>query len=66
MALGSLITCVKSNKLSPQIKVKCLLDISRGMKFLHDGSLMHRDLKCENVLMCSLDAKAAVNCKITG
>ena len=64
--MGSLVSCLKSGKLFPDLKVKCLLDISRGMLFLHESSLMHRDLKGENILMCSLDTTATVNCKITG
>lgn len=66
MSLGNLICCVKAGKITPLLKTKCLLDISRGMLFLHEASMIHRDLKGENILMASLDISAVANCKITG
>lgn len=65
MSLGNLICCVKAGKITPLLKTKCLLDISRGMLFLHEASMIHRDLKGENILMASLDISAVANCKIT-
>ena len=36
------------------------------MAFLHNASLLHRDLKTDNLLVYSLDESAPVNCKISG
>lgn len=32
-------------------KLKYLLDIARGMQYLHKSDIMHRDLKAENILV---------------
>lgn len=78
MELGSLHNAIREYEFSYALKLHCLLDVSRGMNFLHQSSLLHRDLKpgiynrsiekkrkTDNVLMKSLDVKAPVCCKIT-
>ena len=39
------------------MKVKCLLDISSAMCYLHNESIMHKDLKPENVLIVSMNPR---------
>ncbi|KAH3760315.1 tyrosine protein kinase [Pelomyxa schiedti] len=63
--LGSLTTCMKTHSFSSTLKIKCLLDTARGMRFLHHSAILHRDLKSDNILMSSLDPEAQVNCKIS-
>ncbi|KAH3744246.1 protein serine/threonine kinase [Pelomyxa schiedti] len=65
LKLGSVRECMKSHPFSLGLKLKCLLDCSRGMNFLHQSNLTHRDIKPDNLLMFSLDITASVNCKIT-
>eukprot|EP01106_Pelomyxa_sp_JSP_P002381 TRINITY_DN13626_c0_g1_i2.p1 TRINITY_DN13626_c0_g1~~TRINITY_DN13626_c0_g1_i2.p1 ORF type:complete len:409 (-),score=50.19 TRINITY_DN13626_c0_g1_i2:488-1714(-) len=43
--LGNLNSCVQKKQLSLPLKIKCLLDCCRGMSFIHQSSLLHRDLK---------------------
>jgi hypothetical protein len=52
MEKGSLDNLLYSNKLRNfEDKIKCLLEIAQGMRFLHEKGIMHRDLKPQNVLV---------------
>jgi len=65
IAYGSLTSCMTKHRFTMPLKVKCLLDCALGMAYLHENSILHRDLKTENLLVASLDPTAEVNCKIT-
>jgi len=41
--------------LSLLFRLKALLDISDAMQFIHNNHFIHRDLKTENALVCSLE-----------
>jgi hypothetical protein len=65
--LGNLFAVVKNRKdtFSPLLKVKVLLDCAKGMNVIHQASVIHRDLKPDNLLMVSFDPRAPVCCKIS-
>jgi len=63
--LGSLSTAYKEYILSAYMRCRFMLDVARGMKYLHGQGIIHRDLKPRNVLVSSLDPKSNVLCKIT-
>jgi len=65
MALGSLGAVLKKYSLSPRLKVRVALDSVKGLAFLHEMNVMHRDIKPGNVLCSSLDLSAPVLCKIS-
>ena len=65
MALGSLGAVLKKYALSPRLKVRLALDTVRGLAFLHEMNVLHRDIKPGNVLCSSLDLSAPVLCKIS-
>eukprot|EP00727_Mastigamoeba_balamuthi_P003287 m51a1_g12956 adenosine deaminase, putative (617) ;mRNA; r:9-2984 len=62
---GSLNDCLKKNRLSWPLKLKCLYDAARGCDFLHRSNILHRDLKPDNLLIVSLEVRAPVVAKIS-
>ncbi|KAL7718645.1 Serine-threonine protein kinase [Entamoeba marina] len=48
-----------------KLKLRILKDTSKGMDFLHENSIMHLDLKPDNILINSLHASSECVAKIT-
>ncbi|KAH3743409.1 tyrosine protein kinase [Pelomyxa schiedti] len=65
LPLGSLVSCMKKQLFSPILKLRCITDCARGVAFLHSSSILHRDLKPDNLLMVSTADDAPIHCKLS-
>ena len=63
--LGSLKTVLDNYILSPYMRCRYMVDVAKGMEYLHSQGIIHRDLKPGNVLVSSLDPNSEVLCKIS-
>jgi serine/threonine protein kinase len=63
--LGSLGSLLRKQILPHLLKVKFAWDCAKGMNFLHNSGIVHRDLKSDNLLVVSTNIHAAVVCKLT-
>ena len=63
--LGSLRKHMKKYNLSETMKIRICQDIARGMEYLHENDVIHRDLKTDNVLMISNNPNDSIVCKVT-
>jgi len=63
MELGSLSKYIHDD-LSDDYRAKVALDVAKGMSFLHNCGMMHRDLKPQNILVVSLVPSQQVVVKI--
>jgi len=48
---GALTSFIEGKKLKWERKLQILIDVARGMQFLHSKNVIHRDLKSDNILL---------------
>lgn len=50
---GSLFDLLQKEALLPSLKVKLAEDIIKGLGYLHENNIIHRDLKANNIMVCT-------------
>ena len=62
---GNLETFLATAQIQPELRVRIILDVARGMRAIHRAGVIHRNLKPINVMMVAADLHAPVVCRVT-
>ncbi|ELP90695.1 serine-threonine protein kinase, putative [Entamoeba invadens IP1] len=63
--LGSLRKFMQTNPISDYLKVRFCQDVAKGMEYLHENDILHRDLKTDNILVYSKNPHDPTTTKIS-
>ncbi|ELP84381.1 tyrosine kinase, putative, partial [Entamoeba invadens IP1] len=65
---GSLQNLMKhktSDDVDMKIRIKFMIDAAKGILYLHENGILHRDIKPNNILVFSININEKINAKLT-
>ncbi|ELP86826.1 protein serine/threonine kinase, putative [Entamoeba invadens IP1] len=65
---GSLADLIKNSneeQIEMNVRIKMILDSAKGITYLHENGILHRDIKPDNILVFSFDLNERVIAKLT-